>query len=92
MNNNYSQKITQILQYSKEEAIRLNNDYIGPEHIMLGILRDGESKAIDVLRDKCHLDLPAIKNRLESRLRRDVDGSAFNYASKDIALQNLSFS
>ncbi|MBQ2181610.1 MAG: ATP-dependent Clp protease ATP-binding subunit, partial [Bacteroidaceae bacterium] len=90
MNNNYSQKITQILQYSKEEAIRLNNDYIGPEHIMLGILRDGESKAIDVLRDKCHLDLPAIKNRLESRLRRDVDGSAFNYASKDIAFNDKS--
>ena len=63
----------------------MNNDYIGPEHIMLGIIRDGENKVVDVLRDKCHLDLPAIKQRLESRLRRDVDGSAFNYASKDIA-------
>lgn len=49
MNYRYSDRITRILGYSKEEALRLNNDYIGPEHLMLGLIRDGESRAIEVL-------------------------------------------
>ena len=45
MDINYTDKLNKVLQYSKEEAIRLQNDFIGPEHIMLGILRDGDNKA-----------------------------------------------
>lgn len=69
MNNNYSKKLTEILTYSKEEALRLNNDYIGPEHLMLGLLRDGESRAVEVLIDKFSLDLSMIKKTIEEKVK-----------------------
>ena len=61
MDINYTDKLNKVLQYSKEEAIRLQNDFIGPEHIMLGILRDGDNKACDVLMDGCKIDIPELK-------------------------------
>ena len=73
MKNQYSQKVTQILAYSKEEALRLNNDYIGPEHIMLGLIRDGETRAIDILQNKFHLNLASIKQQIEKVVRNDEE-------------------
>ncbi len=49
MNTNSSQKLQDILTYSKEEAVRLGNHAVGTEHLMLGILRDGNNSATDVL-------------------------------------------
>ncbi|MBN2611171.1 MAG: ATP-dependent Clp protease ATP-binding subunit [Bacteroidales bacterium] len=49
MDSKFSQRIKDVLSYSKEEAIRLGNIEIAPEHILLGILREGEGIAIDVL-------------------------------------------
>jgi len=49
MDAKFSQRIKDVLTYSKEEAIRLGNSEIGPEHLFLGILREGEGVAIDVL-------------------------------------------
>jgi ATP-dependent Clp protease ATP-binding subunit ClpC len=49
MDAKFSQRIKDVLSYSKEEAIRLGNSEIGPEHLFLGILREGEGIAIDVL-------------------------------------------
>ena len=49
MDSKFSQRIKDVLSYSKEEAIRLGNSDIAPEHIFLGILREGEGIAIDVL-------------------------------------------
>ncbi|MBN1118568.1 MAG: ATP-dependent Clp protease ATP-binding subunit [Bacteroidales bacterium] len=49
MDAKFSQRIKDVLSYSKEEAIRLGNTEIGPEHLFLGILREGEGIAIDVL-------------------------------------------
>lgn len=88
MNNYYSQKLTEILTYSKEEALRLNNDYIGPEHLMLGLIRDADSKAYDILKDKFALDLPSIKKMIEDRVR-NVNGVLY---STDIALNEKSSS
>ena len=51
MKNNYSKKLMDIIEYSREEAARLQNSYIGPEHLMLGIIRDGEGKAVQTLRE-----------------------------------------
>ena len=87
LNNNYSQRITQILQYSKEEACRLNNDYIGPEHIMLGILRDGESKATEILQEQCHLNLAEPKQWLENKVRNTGNMAV---PVKDITLNDKS--
>ena len=47
--NNFSKRVKDIVAYSREEAERLQNNYIGPEHLMLGILRDGDGAAIQVL-------------------------------------------
>lgn len=51
MDAKFSQKIRDVLSYSKEEAIRLGNAYIGPEHFFLGILREGEGLAIEIITD-----------------------------------------
>jgi ATP-dependent Clp protease ATP-binding subunit ClpC len=49
MDAQFSQRIKDVLSYSKEEAVRLGNSHISVEHVFLGILRDGEGKAIDAL-------------------------------------------
>jgi ATP-dependent Clp protease ATP-binding subunit ClpC len=66
MDANFSQKIKEVLSFSKEEAVRLHNNYIGPEHFFLGILKDGEGLAVEVLAEQ--LDLEDIKSRLELQL------------------------
>lgn len=68
MDNNFSQRIRDIMAYSREEAGRLQNNYIGPEHLMLGILRDGEGLAIQVLQD-FDIDLHILKDYIDSHVR-----------------------
>lgn len=86
MNYRYSDRITRILGYSKEEALRLNNDYIGPEHLMLGLIRDGESRAIEVLRNKFFVNIPNVKDVLEKSVRDEGQ----TLLSTDIALNQKS--
>lgn len=71
MNSQFSQRVSDIIAYSKEEANRLRNRYIGPEHILLGMLRDGGGKAIEIL-IRLDVDLQRIKSRLEGLLK-DVE-------------------
>ena len=68
MNNQFSQRVSDIITYSKEEANRLKNRYIGPEHLLLGMLRDGGGKAIEILQ-KLDIDLNRVKKRLEGFLK-----------------------
>ncbi len=70
MNNQFSQKVSDILIYSKEEAERLRNNYIGPEHLLLGLIRDGEGKAIDLL-SEFHVNLQDIKKEIEALLLKE---------------------
>lgn len=72
MNNQFSQRVSDIITYSKEEANRLRNRYIGPEHLLLGMLRDGGGKAIEILM-KLDIDLKQVKSRLESFLKNAED-------------------
>lgn len=72
MNNQFSQRVSDIITYSKEEANRLRNRYIGPEHLLLGMLRDGGGKAIEILM-KLDIDLKRVKSRLESFLKEVED-------------------
>lgn len=72
MNNQFSQRVSDIITYSKEEANRLRNRYIGPEHLLLGMLRDGGGKAIEILM-KLDIDLKQVKTRLESFLKDAED-------------------
>lgn len=68
MDNNFSQRVREIMAYSREEAGRLQNNYIGPEHLMLGILRDSEGLAIQVLQD-FDIDLEMLKAYIDNQIR-----------------------
>ncbi len=72
MDSQFSPRIKDVLSYSREEAIRLGNDNIGLEHIFLGILRDGEGVAIDLL-VTLGINLTEIKLALEEKLRTDKE-------------------
>ena len=60
MDNQYSQKLSDILVYSKEEASRLRCDYIGPEHLLLALMSVWYNVAVDFL-TQLHTDLRLIK-------------------------------
>lgn len=68
MNNLFSPKISEVLIYSKEEAQRLHNECIAPEHLLLGLIREGESKAIQILR-LLDLDFRSVKLRAEQSIQ-----------------------
>ncbi|MDA3779905.1 MAG: ATP-dependent Clp protease ATP-binding subunit, partial [Bacteroidales bacterium] len=70
MDAKFSQRIKDVLTYSKEEALRLGNEYIGTEHLLLGILRDGEGLAIEIL-EKFKIELSELKLAIESRIKSD---------------------
>lgn len=67
MDSKFSNKIKEVITYSREEAIRLGSTSIGTEHLFLGILRDGESLAVDIL-NSLGVDLSDLKKALEQRL------------------------
>jgi len=70
MDSKFSPKIRDVLSYSREEAIRMGNDYIGLEHIFLGILRDGEGVAIDIL-NTLSIDFYDLKKTIELEIKED---------------------
>ncbi len=72
MSVNYSEQLHNVLMYSTQEAERLGNNYVGPEHLLLGLLRNGEGKAIDVLNNQA-VNLARVKQVIESQIRTDVD-------------------
>ncbi|MFA5587147.1 MAG: ATP-dependent Clp protease ATP-binding subunit [Mariniphaga sp.] len=70
MDSQFSPRIKDIIGYSREEALRLGNDYIGQEHLFLGILRDGEGIATDIL-ENLGVNLKDIKQLIEKKIRTD---------------------
>ena len=68
----YSKEATDIIKYSKEEAYRTNATSIGPEHILLGIIRNDESNAAQILKD-LYADLKKIRKEIEDVLEKETD-------------------
>jgi len=64
MDDNFSPRVKDVIAYSKEEALRLGHDFIGTEHLMLGLLRDGNGKAISIL-DAMDVDLDHLRRKVE---------------------------
>ena len=64
MDDNFSPRVKDVITYSKEEALRLGHDFIGTEHLMLGILRDGNGKAITIL-SNLDIDLDYLRKKVE---------------------------
>ncbi len=72
MNSQFSQRVSDVLTYSKNEANRLGSSLISPEHLLLGILRDGGGKAMEALM-KLDADVNRIKRNLEESIEPEGD-------------------
>ncbi|NQT27436.1 ATP-dependent Clp protease ATP-binding subunit, partial [candidate division KSB1 bacterium] len=68
MRNNFSQRVQVVIQLSREEALRLGHDYIGTEHLMLGLIREGGGVAVEILQN-LDLDLDELKKSVEEAVR-----------------------
>lgn len=64
MDDNFSPRVKDVIAFSKEEALRLGHDFIGTEHLMLGLLRDGNGKAIHIL-NALDIDLNQLRRKVE---------------------------
>jgi ATP-dependent Clp protease ATP-binding subunit ClpC len=73
----FSPRVKEVIQYSREEAIRLGHDYIGTEHLLLGIIREGEGKALQALR-LLDVDLIRLKKSVEDNIRSTATGTTAN--------------
>lgn len=65
MDDNFSPKVKDVIAYSKEEAVRLGHDFIGTEHLILGLLRKGDGKAIEILK-YLDINLDHLRKKIES--------------------------
>lgn len=70
MESNFSDRVKDVISYSREEALRLGHDYIGPEHLLLGLIREGEGKAIQIL-----LNLGVDLNKLRKTIENAIKGT-----------------
>ncbi len=68
MDSNFSQRVQEVIRLSREEAIRLGHDYIGTEHLLLGVLREGEGLAISIFKN-LGVDLNALKKNIEDTVK-----------------------
>lgn len=68
MDSNFSPKVKEIISYSREEALRLGNDFIGTEHLLLGLIREGDGMALKVLQSM-HVDLFELRKELETAIK-----------------------
>ena len=64
MDDNFSARVKDVISFSKEEALRLGHDFIGTEHLMLGLLRDGQGKAVEIL-NALDIDLSQLRRKVE---------------------------
>ncbi len=67
----FSPRVKDVIGYSREEALRLGNDFISVEHILLGIIREGEGSAIRLL-NSFHLDLQNVRSEIELGLKKNT--------------------
>ncbi len=66
----FSPRVKDVISFSREEALRIGNDFIGVEHLLLGLIREGDGKAIKIL-NEFHLDLKEIRNEIELTLTKN---------------------
>jgi ATP-dependent Clp protease ATP-binding subunit ClpC len=67
MNSNFTDRVRKVLSMAREEATRLRHDYVGTEHILLGLIREGEGVAAAILTN-LNVDLDELRNRIEERV------------------------
>ena len=85
MDKQYSQKLSDILVYSREEANRMRCDYIGPEHLLLALIRDGNNAAVELL-NRLHTNLRGVKAEIEEAIERS---NTFNEVMPSVDLNSI---
>ena len=71
MESNFSDRVKDVISYSREEALRLGHDYIGPEHLLLGLIREGEGKAVKILVN-LGIDLQKLRKTIENSIKGTI--------------------
>lgn len=84
MDDNFSPRVREVITFSRDEALRLGHDYIGTEHIMLGILRENQGEAITIL-NNLEVDLDFLRNRFEALVPENPN-KMFNAEKRNIHL------
>ena len=77
MTSQFSPKVSEILSFSREEATRLASRSVGPEHILMGILRERSGNVVDLF-NRLHIDVKSVKNELEEKVRETEHGEPIN--------------
>jgi ATP-dependent Clp protease ATP-binding subunit ClpC len=86
MDNNFSTQVKEIISYSREEALRLGNDFIGTEHLVLGMLRDGENTAVRILRS-LNVDISELRKEIETAVKDKTGKNIANINSLPLTKQ-----
>jgi ATP-dependent Clp protease ATP-binding subunit ClpC len=86
MDNNFSAQVKEIISYSREEALRLGNDFIGTEHLVLGLIRDGENNAVKILKS-FNIDLYELRKEIETAVKDKTGKNIANINSLPLTKQ-----
>ncbi len=86
MDQHFSDQVKDIISYSREEALRLGNDFIGTEHLVLGIIREGENTAIKVLKT-LNVDLYELRKEIEVAVKDKTGKTVANVNSVPLTKQ-----
>ncbi|MEO5966832.1 MAG: ATP-dependent Clp protease ATP-binding subunit, partial [Ferruginibacter sp.] len=86
MDNNFSSQVKEIISYSREEALRLGNDFIGTEHLVLGLIRDGENTAIKILKS-LNIDMYELRKEIELAVKDKTGKNLANINSLPLTKQ-----
>ena len=86
MDNNFSAQVKEIISYSREEALRLGNDFIGTEHLVLGLIRDGENTAIRILKS-LNIDIFELRKEIEIAVKDKTGKNIANINSLPLTKQ-----
>ena len=86
MDNNFSTQVKEIISYSREEALRLGNDFIGTEHLVLGLIRDGENTAVKILKT-LGIDVYELRKEIEMAVKDKTGKNIANINSLPLTKQ-----
>ena len=86
MDNNFSTQIKEIISFSREEALRLGNDFIGTEHLLLGLIREGDNTAIKILKG-FNVDIFELKKEIELAIKDKTGKNIANINSLPLTRQ-----
>ncbi|MFT3904628.1 MAG: ATP-dependent Clp protease ATP-binding subunit [Niabella sp.] len=86
MDNNFSTQVKEIISYSREEALRLGNDFIGTEHLLLGLIREGDNVAIRILKS-FNVNLLELRKEIELAIKDKTGKNIANINSLPLTKQ-----